>query len=67
MKSYLEQLKSHDLILELADVLADEKENKRKLLDDLYKKVQQRKHKATTPGEFMHFNWIQNHIKDLLR
>ncbi len=67
VKSYLEQLKSYDLILDLATVLLEDKESKRKLLDDLSKKVQQRKHKATTPGEFMHLNWIQNHIRYLMR
>lgn len=66
VKNYLEQLKSYDLILELVCVLEDDKEIRKKL-EDLFKKVQQRKHKATTPGEFMHLNWIQNHIKYLLR
>lgn len=67
VKSYLEPLKSHDLILDLAIILNDDNGSRRKLLEDLSKKTQQRKHKATTPGEFMHLNWVQNHIKYLLR
>lgn len=64
VQKYLDQVHALDLMTELIDNSAS---SKNKLLEDLSKKTQQRKHKATTPGEFMHLNWIQNHIKYLLR
>ena len=67
VKNYLEQQHSYDLMFELVGILNEDEANKDKLLDDLAKKTQQRRHKATTPGEFMHFNWIRNHIKYLLK
>ncbi len=67
IRTYLEQVGVHDLMVELIQVLEGSASVKNKLLDDLSKKVQQRRHKATTPGDFMHLNWIQNHIKYLMR
>ncbi|MBL0329536.1 MAG: hypothetical protein IPP64_09005 [Bacteroidetes bacterium] len=48
-------------------LLLQQPSDKNRLLEELVKKAQQRKHKATTPGEFMHLNWIQNHVRYLLR
>lgn len=67
VQKYLEEVKVFDLLIELITILEEDKAGKNKLLEELSKKTQQRKHKAFTPGDFMHLNWIQNHIRYLLR
>ncbi len=67
IQKYLEQVHALDLFAELINILEKAASQKNKVLDDLSKNTQQRKHKATTPAEFMHLNWIQNHIRYLMR
>lgn len=61
VKTYLEQVSVYDLTMELIDLLENGAPKSR--LDELNKRVQQRKHKANTPGQYMHLNWIQYHLK----
>ena len=66
MVNVLTQAHVLDLFQEFI-LLLQQPSDKNRVLEELLKKAQQRKHKATTPGEFMHLNWIQNHVRYLLR
>ncbi|MGZ4118757.1 MAG: hypothetical protein ACXVPY_14815 [Bacteroidia bacterium] len=65
VKKHLTDLHAYDLINELIKILQKESSDKHSLLNELTKKVQLVRHKATTPGEFMNLNWLSNHINYL--
>ena len=62
VKKYLMAVRSYDLISDLILLLLNDNSNRSILLTDLAKRVQQVRHKATTPGDYMNLNWISNHI-----
>lgn len=63
VKDHLASMKCHDLFEELVTLLMENASMLSKSMSDLSKKAQQRKYKATTPGEIMHLNWIIEFIK----
>lgn len=67
VKNYLQTSNAYDLVYDLIQIYHKNKPQKNKLLEEILKKTLQRKHKATTPLEFMHFNWVTRHVNFLLR
>jgi hypothetical protein len=66
-ESYLNALNLNGTFKQLISILHSGSENSKQKLSELSKTIQTLRYKAKIPAEFMHINWLENHLKYLIK